>query len=279
MLRVSGREGRGGRLAGAVGMVARHLWGLRRRVDEGEWLDMPGLEGSDLVRNLAEITATNRLLGWTRLTVRYVERLAHGLPAGQPLTVLDVAAGAGDVPRALVTWARRRGLSIAVTAVDLSPAVLAVARRRCATYPEITCRQADARALPWPDRAFDVVLCSLALHHFDPGEAEIVLRELARLARRGIVVPDLERSVLGYLGARVLSLIWRSPLTRHDGPLSVRRSYTPTEARYLLQRAGLTRGRVTRHFPCRMVLSQTMPLSAVPRDGAGGPLLSGTLYL
>jgi len=235
--------------------LAGDLWGLRCRAAQQEWLDDPNLAPQALARNLAEIAATNRALGWTRLTLRYLERLTVTSP-GRTLAVLDAATGAGDVPLAVARWARRRGLPITVTAVDVSPAVLEVARHACAGYPEITLLPADALALPFAPAAFDVALCSLALHHFAPPEAVALLGELARVSR-AIVAPDLERSALAYLGARALTLLWRSPLTRHDGPLSVRRAYTPTEARGLLRRAGLSGARVRRHFPCRMVLLYT----------------------
>lgn len=231
----------------------RDPWGLSRRSQEEEWLDSTGLSQHVLGRNLAEMAATNRLLRWTALTLRYVQQLTSGCPATEPLYVLDVATGSADVPRALVTWARQTGRPIAIAAVDLSPAVLAVARPSCTGYPEITLIEADALHLPCADGSVDIALCSLALHHFAPEDAVIALRELARVSRRGIVVCDLERSLFGYLGALALSLLWRSPLTRHDGPLSVRRAYTRAEIHALLDRAGLSRLHVTRHFPCRIV--------------------------
>jgi ubiquinone/menaquinone biosynthesis C-methylase UbiE len=235
-------------------VIIDDLRGLRSRTAEAEWLDGPGLTERDLAGNLADIAMTNRVLRWTALTVRYVEQLTSGVPSSRPLAVLDVATGSADVPLALVRWARRHGRPVAVTAVDLNPQVLEVARRACARCPEVTLVEADALALPFVEGAFDLALCSTALHHFDPAAAVILLRGLARVAGRGIVVADLERSALGYVGARALALLWRNALTRHDGPLSVRRAYTPAEARALLRRADLAHGQVTRHFPCRMVL-------------------------
>jgi 2-polyprenyl-3-methyl-5-hydroxy-6-metoxy-1,4-benzoquinol methylase len=255
--------------ARALRQSAGDVRGLRARAGEAEWLDAADVSGRDVASNLAEIAATNRALGWTALMVGYVAPLAATLPRHRPLAVLDVATGGADVPRALVTWARRRGLPLTVTAVDRNPRVLEVARSASAGFPEISLVEADALALPFADGAFDVALCSLALHHFEPGAAVDVLRGLARVARAGIVVADLERSMLGYAGARALTLLWRSPLTRHDGPLSVRRSYTHEEARDLLRRAGLAHGTVTRHFPCRLVLQARR----APRPGE--PLSSG----
>jgi hypothetical protein len=84
-----------------------------------------------------------------------------------------------------------------------------------------------------------VVTCAQALHHFDPPDAAALLRELARAAGRALVVSDLRRSWLAYLGARALAPVQRSAMSRHDGPLSALRAYTPAEARRLCAGAGL----------------------------------------
>jgi hypothetical protein len=99
---------------------------------------------------------------------------------------------------------------------------------------------ADARCLPFGDLSFDVVMCSLALHHQVPDDALAMLREMRRVARRGVVVNDIVRCWRGYWGAWLLSrTLSRNPLTRHDGPLSVRRAYTRPEMLALAAEAGL----------------------------------------
>ena len=134
-----------------------------------------------------------------------------------------------------------------------------IARRRTAAYPEIEVQRADALALPYADRAFDVALLTLTLHHFEGDDQLRTLRELWRVARRGIVVGELERCWPNYLGARLLAAtVWRkNRLTRHDGPLSVRRAFTRRELLDLARRAGLDHPRVSRHFFHRLVLRAT----------------------
>jgi len=78
------------------------------------------------------------------------------------------------------------------------------------------------------------------LHHFSPDQAVVVIREMARVARIGVIVDDLLRSRVGYVGARLLgALLTSNRLTRHDGPLSVRRAYRRPELAALLRRAGI----------------------------------------
>jgi SAM-dependent methyltransferase len=259
------------------------------RIIRPELLDaQAGLDPLELERSLREVWQVNRWLGGNALLLYHLERLlgagggalagrgaggmgagapagtSAGAPAGQddasggagsrPVRLLDVATGSADIPVALLRWGRRRGLSLTVTAVDLNPQMVELARRRTAGVAAVRVEQADGRCLPYPDRSYDVALCNLALHHMDPGGAVLLLREMARVSRFGWVVGDLERHPAAYWAARALAAVaWRSPLTRHDGPLSVLRSFTAPEAEQLIGQAGV-RAAVWRHFPFRLAL-------------------------
>ncbi len=103
---------------------------------------------------------------------------------------------------------------------------------------------------------YDVVCCSLFLHHLDDAEAVGLLARMAHSTGRLVLVNDLVRSRPGYAlawaGCRLLS---RSRIVWHDGPVSVAAAFTPAEVRELARRAGLTGLRLTRHWPCRYLLS------------------------
>lgn len=205
-----------------------------------ELLDRPGHDGRLLAANLADMGRANRWLGGVWLVRRSLDRLTRDLRPGVSLSVLDVASGGADIPRALPAWGARRGFRVKVVASDLS---LEIARLAVTGWPAAAPRYivADARRLPFADRSVDLVVCSFALHHFDEGAAVELLREMRRVARRGLVVDDIVRSRAGYWGAWILSrLASRNPLTRHDGPLSALRAYTRAEIAELAREAGLT---------------------------------------
>jgi ubiquinone/menaquinone biosynthesis C-methylase UbiE len=125
--------------------------------------------------------------------------------------------------------------------------MLEVARRNIGDFP-IALTQGDARALTWPADSFDIATCLGVLHHFDEIEACEVLREMWRVARVGIVVVDLVRSYPLYLGAWLAThTVVQNRFHRHDGPISVLRSYTSSEMRALGQDAGLPAATVHRH--------------------------------
>lgn len=217
------------------------------RVLEPELIDQQSLDPAELDRSLGEVWQVNRYLGGNALLKGHLSRMLQG--ARGRVSLLDVATGSADIPLALLDWGRRRGLDLAVTAVDINPQMVELARRRTAGAPAIRIAQADGRRLPYPDAHFDVAMCNLALHHLDDAGAADLLREMDRVSRVGWVVADLERRTLAYWGARLLArVVWRSPLTRHDGPLSVRRAFTAAEVRRLVGLAGVS-AEVHRHFP------------------------------
>jgi SAM-dependent methyltransferase len=226
---------------------------LARREAAEELLDHAGHDPAELAANLHDIRTVNRLAGGTSTVLRHLPGLVCRVPRGRPVTLLDLATGSGDIPREIHTWAARNARPLRMTLSDRSPQILAAARRALDGLPGVGFVVCDARAAPIPDRAFDVVLCSLALHHFDPDDAVAVLREMNRLSRTGFIVNDIRRCGAGYAAAWVTSrLATRNRLTRHDMPLSVLRAYTPDELRALLDEAGIPGATVTTHPLFRM---------------------------
>ncbi|HET7875564.1 MAG TPA: methyltransferase domain-containing protein [Methylomirabilota bacterium] len=222
---------------------------LERAENTREMLDGPA-PLDERARNLSDVERLNGLFGGRLLTVRHVARLLSRHPAGRPVTVLDVGTGSADFPRALVRWARRAGRPIRVVALDSDADTLQIARRAAARYPEIVFLQGDALALPVRPEGVDVVISALTLHHLEPEAAARYLAEMDAAARLGLVVNDLVRGrgawLLVWLATRLLA---RSPMSRHDGPLSVRRAYTPEETRALCEKAGCFDARVFRYPP------------------------------
>ena len=108
---------------------------------------------------------------------------------------------------------------------------------------EVDLAVADGRSLPYPDEAFDVAHASLVLHHLEPADAIVLLREMSRVSSRGIIVNDVARSQLTLVGAWLLAhLATVNRYSRHDAPLSVRRAYTLAEGHALIAAAGLRAG-------------------------------------
>jgi ubiquinone/menaquinone biosynthesis C-methylase UbiE len=201
--------------------------------------------------SLSDLDRVNAWLGGHRLLRTEIDRLN---PA--PWSVIDVAAGSAGNAVYIATYLRSRGIRPRCVALDRSPRILSVAAERLGESGSngVELAAGDARALPFPDRSFDLATLTLALHHFDGDTAVLVLRELARVARVAIV-NDLRRSRLAWALARFLfPFFTRNSFTLHDGPVSVLRAYTPAEARDLARRAGWTSISVRKHPGFRFAL-------------------------
>jgi ubiquinone/menaquinone biosynthesis C-methylase UbiE len=198
-----------------------------------ELLDGERLDPADLRINLREMAMLNRLPGGTADSVRETLRL---LDKSNHPAVLDVGTGSGDFARRL----RGRRRAAHITAIDLRPEVLEIAARNLRDTNDVTLLQADARSLPFDDGAVDVAHASLLLHHFDPTDAVAALREMRRVARRGVVINDLRRGQVAFaISALTVLALSRGRYTRHDGVLSARRAYTLPELDDLAAEAGL----------------------------------------
>jgi ubiquinone/menaquinone biosynthesis C-methylase UbiE len=197
-----------------------------------ELLDAAELDPDELRTNLREMAMLNRLPGGVGDSVRAVNSLLDGRPDA---TVLDIGAGSGDFARRLL---RQRQAQVLVW--DSHDEVLAIARRNLANTNHVKFLKADVRALPLSDQAVDVTHASLLLHHLDPDDAVMALREMARVSRAGVVVNDLRRGRLAFLltAAPVLALT-RGRYTRNDGVQSARRAYTLRELDAMAAEVGL----------------------------------------
>jgi SAM-dependent methyltransferase len=192
------------------------------RSNRPELLDQPIEDLAALAENLRDLRFTDPLLGATRLlwqTLLPFLRQHHG----RKQMLLDVACGAAEAPASIARRARQHGLQLEAIASDLLMPALHLVR-----WPlPLLCH--DLQRMPFTDHSIDYVSCMLALHHFEPAHARQALAEMQRVARHAVIVIDLQRSWLAYLGARLLALGPWGRMARHDGPLSVLRAFTPQE--------------------------------------------------
>lgn len=222
---------------------------LDARIEEPELMDSGSVPAAELDDALDFLSAANRYLGGWALMRRLLDRWSARWSPGRTVEFLDVGTGAGDLPRLLLRWARARGQSARVTAIDADPLVLELARRRCEGEADLVLARATLAEFSASGRRFDYVLGSLLLHHIPDGELVAALRACDRLARRGLLFGDLRRSAAAYVAVRAATLA-SGRVSRSDGPLSVRRAFRPEELEAAAARAGLSylRARVEPFF-------------------------------
>jgi SAM-dependent methyltransferase len=201
-----------------------------------ELLDDPSADPATVAASLRDIARANRWFGGAAAMRRGLDRALGDLPRGSTLTLADFGTGMGDLPRAAMRWAARRGMRLRALGLERSRVAA-----RLAAAAGVPCAVGCAGATRLRDKSVDLVLVSQLAHHLSAQSAVRLFRECDRVARRAVVVADLRRGRLGpllfWVGARALRF---DPVTVADGMTSIRRGYTAGELGRLLREAGVS---------------------------------------
>jgi ubiquinone/menaquinone biosynthesis C-methylase UbiE len=208
-----------------------------------ELLDSDAGAPSEISASLSDLNRINRWFGGTATTEFLVEKAARELGV-RSLSLLEVAAGAGAVPAAVSAALAEAGIQLEVTLLDRAASHLKNGNRRAVA--------GDALALPFSDSSFDLVSSTLFVHHLTPDEVQRFVNEGLRVCRAAVFINDLVRHP-AHLGLVYAGMpLYRSRLTRHDAPASVRQAYTVEEMEDMLRKSKAARVEITRHFLFRM---------------------------
>jgi 2-polyprenyl-3-methyl-5-hydroxy-6-metoxy-1,4-benzoquinol methylase len=226
---------------------------MKRAFDpqEPELMDRPQPVTPELEAYLRNLVSLNRWFGGHRLVRKF---LAQWLAPNRSYRVLDLCTGAGDIPRLMVDWARKAGVTLSIDAVDANVSTLEIARRASAGYPEIQFLRDDVLKFETKE-TYDLVTCSLSLHHFSDEDALALLRRCRDLSHRFVLVGDLERTRRALFGVQLLTtFFYRLPMTRADAVMSVQRAFSFGEFRALAEGARWENFGHMRFLFCRQAL-------------------------
>ena len=212
---------------------------MKRRFDpaELELMDRPQPVSAELESDLENIRELNRWFGSYALISMFLSRW---IKPGARMRIVDLATGSGDIPRLIAEYGRKVGAELQIDALDMQSATLEIAIKLSARYPEIAF--VEGSLLDWnATEPYDLVLCTMALHHFSDDDAVRVLQRCRDLSRRFVLVSDLCRGWFGTIGVHLLTAIMFSePMTKHDARLSIARAFSFSEMNQLARRAGWT---------------------------------------
>ena len=228
-----------------------------RRFDPNlpEMMDLPDADPRLLEEDLRNLRTINRLFGGLTTVRKHIIPLFDRLPKDQEIRILDLATGSGDHPIALVQLAQSLGRRVRIAGIDRNSAMVAAARRLTQAFDQIEIMEQDILNLDVQKWKSDIVLCSLALHHFSHEQGVELLAAMDRLSTVGFIVNDLHRHWLAACSAWVYThATTRNPLTLNDSYLSVLRGFTEGELSSMAREAGLTSHRIYREPVFRLVL-------------------------
>ena len=221
-----------------------------------EHMDDPAAGAAEIDEALRFIRMVNRRMDGTAAALVHFKQWAVEWPRDRAIRIIDIGTGSADIPVAIADWAKAAGHRVHITAVDLHPVTLELARQHVGDRPEIEIVQGDALKLTeqFASGSFEYAHAGMFLHHLPDIEVMTVLRIMDRLTTRGLIWNDLLRNTIGRVAVRLLTLR-APPLVRHDAVVSVAAGFTKREAIDLARRAGLTGIQVRVHLWHRFTLA------------------------
>ena len=203
------------------------------RSNDIEIMDDFSLKGEILKDTLNKLELTNRLLGGNKVTILGLKKLIEKIPKYNIITIIDLGCGNGDILRDIAKFGKKNKYSFKLVGVDANIAAIDYARELSKNHPEICFKSIDILSEDFKDESYDVVLCTLFLHHFKNKELISFLRKTVQKATIGIVVNDLHRHKLAYYLFKLIGIFVKNKTFKKDGLTSVLRAFKRKELEYI----------------------------------------------
>ncbi len=227
---------------------------FEKRSTELERIDTGDYTPEEYATFLREIAFINRYVGDGRALKKSLLAEIEAIDL-KKFSVLDVGCGSGELLRMIAEFARGSERRARLFGIDLNSISTTTTQSESRKFPEIASVCGDAFQLPFADEAFDYAISSLFFHHLTDEQIPTVLKEMSRVARRGVFVIDLHRDPVAYVGYKVFCAVFRiSPLVRQDGSLSIKKGFREIDFSKLASRAGFGEFEVGQVSPGRVVL-------------------------
>lgn len=199
------------------------------RTDAIEIMDDLSMGGAMLCDTLDKLDAINKWLGGNVVTLNGIKKILKDHSKKKPLTIVDLGCGGGGMLRQIAKYGRKNGYSFKLIGVDANEHIINYAKKTSQEYFEISYLQHDVFSKEFKELSYDVVLCTLLLHHFKENEIIHLLSELNQKATLGIVVNDLHRHRMAYYLFKLLSLVIKNNMVKEDGLTSILRGFKKGE--------------------------------------------------
>ncbi|MBE7179283.1 MAG: methyltransferase domain-containing protein [Mucilaginibacter polytrichastri] len=202
----------------------------KHRTSEEEGMDNFSLKGDELRDALDKIALINRWLGGNSITLDGISELVKDWPKEKVISVVDVGCGNGDMCRAVAELGKNKGLHFRILGIDANPYTVNHAEAISTAYPAISYAVVNVFDDDFAALEYDIVLCTLTLHHFTDPEILQLMSLFANKAKVGIVINDLERSAVAYRLFQLVCFAFRlNKLSREDGLISILRGFKKHE--------------------------------------------------
>ncbi|SHL30880.1 methyltransferase domain-containing protein [Flavobacterium chilense] len=200
------------------------------RTQETEIMDDFSLQGEELQAALDQIAQINQLLGGNQLTLHGIKKILKKYPKDQTITIADIGCGNGDMLRMLAKFGQKNNLDFKLIGIDANDFTINYAKTLSTQYSNIEYKCIDIFSETFKNISYDIVLCTLTLHHFSNDEILNIITIFNKNAKAGIIVNDLHRSKLAYRLFELICVIFNlKKMSREDGLVSILRGFKKDE--------------------------------------------------
>ena len=218
---------------------------LRNRSSEIEIMDDLDCHGEVVDQTLRELDFINQWLGGNAVTLHALKYILKNQDKRKALTIADLGCGSGEMLRLIARKAAKENRSLQLLGIDANPNIIDFAKAQSSEFNNISFEAANIFSEEFRLRKFDIVLCTLFLHHFTEEQLVDIFKSLYQQNRIGIIVNDIHRHPLAFYSIKWLTQLFsKSAMVKFDAPLSVRRAFTKSELTHILTKAGISDYRI-----------------------------------
>tara|TARA_R100001369_G_scaffold20091_2_gene36905 strand:+ start:100782 stop:101492 length:711 start_codon:yes stop_codon:yes gene_type:complete len=205
-----------------------------RRSEEAEIMDDFELKGEELEQTLSDLEKINKWLGGNKITLDGIQTLLKDTPEKTTIRIADVGCGSGAVLREIANWGRTQKFDLELIGIDANPYAVEIAQRRSDYYPEIKFEALNIFSEAYKQQEYDIVLCTLTLHHFKNEEILELLNIFKEQSNIGIIINDLQRSKTAYVLFQAFCKVFiNNEIARKDGLTSILRGFKKKDLKKL----------------------------------------------
>ncbi|WP_343557080.1 methyltransferase domain-containing protein [Sphingobacterium sp.] len=202
----------------------------KHRTGEIEIMDDFLLAGEELRVTLDGISKINQFLGGNSITLDGVKKLLSGADKSKSISIIDIGCGNGDMLRMLSDYGYKNKINLNLLGVDANQYTVNYAQSLSKDYSNVSYLCADIFDTDFENNSYDIVLCTLTIHHFDNEKIIELIDSLIKISNLGIVINDLQRSKVAYRLFQAIGVFFRlNKMTRADGLISILRGFKKYE--------------------------------------------------
>ena len=204
------------------------------RSSDTEMMDDFTLEGKEYRDTLDKLEIINRLLGGNSVTIKGLSKLLLSQSRSNIITIIDLGCGHGDILRDVAKYGRKNKYKFKLIGIDANPNAIAYAQELSKNYPEISFETADIFSEDFNKQTYDIILCTLFLHHFESNKLITFLKSATDKATIGVVINDLHRHRMAYYLFKLVGIFIKNKMVKEDGLTSVLRAFKKKEINAIL---------------------------------------------